>query len=485
MANRALLSAPRPERKGQGWHEPSWLSLPASILFSRERRMEASTYLSGGYGIQLAIEAQQSQRVRLDELARIWQPSRLKGIQVSREYGFPFLAATQVFDVRPTPRKYLALDRTRDSDQLFVNPGQILVTRSGTVGRSILAYACHEGVVISDDLLRVDPVDPTVCGWVYGYLRSDQARAMMTSAQYGHVIKHLEPGHLGSLPVPVPSVRLAAEFDRIRVQIVRARDEAWKAQLEAEALLSSAVGRVTTVANAERGFSVSASEIFYGRRRLEASFHAPTATSVLAQFAKRRLKCELLSTVCDRVWWLTRFKRVFGDGGEPYLSADELFSLNTTGLKRVLVEQADNPEAYRVKAGWIVMACSGQTYGLNGSVSFMTEEHEQAFFSHDLVRIIPNLEAIDAGYLYTVLGHPELGRPLVIRNAYGTSIPHLDPADVAAIPIVRLGKERESEIGALMMHSVKMRAEAGVLERMISDKATREINIFLSGKPLN
>ncbi|MHC1481732.1 restriction endonuclease subunit S domain-containing protein [Frateuria aurantia] len=429
------------------------------------------------------MEAQQGARNRLDALARIWQPSRLKGIQVSREYGSPFLAATQVFDVRPTPRKYLALEKTRDSDQLFVESGQILVTRSGTVGRSILAYKGHEGVVISDDLLRVNPLEPELSGWVYGYLRSDQARAMMTSAQYGHVIKHLEPAHLGSLPVPLPSTRLAAEFNSLYAQIVASRDEAWSAQLEAESMLSSAVGNIKSTVT-ESGFSVSARDLFGGRRRLEASFHSPAATSILSHYKKRGLRCDSLADLCEGVWWLTRFKRVFGEGGDPYLSADELFSLNTTGLKRVLVEQADNPDAYRVRAGWIVMACSGQTYGLNGSVAFMTTEHEQAFFSHDLVRIIPNVELVDAGYLFTALGHPSLGRPLVIRNAYGTSIPHLDPADVAAIPIVRLGKEREAEIGAKMAHSIMMRATASELERQIAEKATHELNLFLAGSPL-
>ncbi|WP_243050844.1 hypothetical protein [Dyella sp. RRB7] len=443
--------------------------------------MEAATYLSGGYGIHLALEAQVGSRARLDDLARIWQPSRLKGIQVSREYGRPFLAATQVFDSRPTPRKYLALDKTRDAEQLFVNAGQLLVTRSGTVGRCILAYAPHEGAVISDDLLRVDPLEKKYAGWVYGYLRSDQALAMMTSAQYGHVIKHLEPAHLGSLPVPLPDPAILSEFDELRNRIIQARNKAWESQREAEDLLSNAVGKVRATADAELGFSVAASELFKRRRRLEASFHTPAATSILGQFTKRKLKSQPLSEVSEAVWWLTRFKRVFGDGGEPYLSADELFSINTMGLKRVLVEQADNPDDYRVKAGWIVMACSGQTYGLNGSVALMTEEHEQAFFSHDLVRIIPDKRVIDPGYLFTVLGHPDLGRPLVIRNAYGTSIPHLDPSDVADIPIVRLERELEVEIGRKMINSVKKRAEASDLERQLASRATHEINSFLAG----
>lgn len=47
-----------------------------------DRRMEAENYLSYGYGVRLAIESRAKGWVRLSNLAHVWQPSRLKGIQV-------------------------------------------------------------------------------------------------------------------------------------------------------------------------------------------------------------------------------------------------------------------------------------------------------------------------------------------------------------------------------------------------------------------
>src|SRR5947209_850801 len=91
---------------------------------------------------------------------------------------------------------------------------------------------------------------------------------------------------------------------------------------------------------------------------------------------------------------------------------------STTGTatpKRVMAEQAENASEFFVKAGWIVMACSGQTYGLIGNVALMTKREEKAFFSHDFVRMIPKPRDIRAGYLFAALGHPRLGRPMVIR----------------------------------------------------------------------
>ncbi|UHQ19594.1 hypothetical protein LVB87_15615 [Lysobacter sp. KIS68-7] len=441
--------------------------------------MEAENYLSGGYGLRLQFQ-NHSQGSRIGHIASVWQPHRLKGIQLDKEFGTPFLAATQVFDLRPSPRKFLSLDRTEDSSERFIENGTIVVTCSGSVGRATLIYAAHKGVLISHDLLRISPKKQKHWGWLYAFLRTKSAHEMMMSEKYGHMIKHLEPGHIEGVPVPILRDDLLRVFNDDVRRVLEHRNQAWSLQKEAEDAFAAAVGGVPSKGS-ETGFTVRASELLKTRRRLEASFHSPMATDLIEQFKRRGLQIELLADVSDGVWWLTRFKRIFGDEGDRYLSADELFSINPGVTKRVLVEQADNPDSYRVKAGWIVMACSGQTYGLNGSVSLMTKKHEDAFFSHDLIRIIPKEGHIRPGYLFTVLGHPELGRPLVIRNAYGTSIPHLDPDDVARTPVVRLKREIEQEIAAKMERAIELRVSADALEDDLANRAELLIHEFLSG----
>lgn len=482
MALRAKLSAPKEEQVLWGWHSAKWMELSASSLWKGERRLEAENYLAGGYGLRLAM--QKLCTPAMQTVANVWQPSRLKGIQVSREFGTPFLAATQVLDLRPTPRKFLSLDRTDSADDRMVQSGQIVVTCSGAVGKAAIAYAPHENTLISHDLLRISPVQKDSWGWIYAYLRSKQAIAMMTSAQYGHVIKHLEPEHLHALSIPVPSTERLAEFQLIAEKILALRNESWRLQLESEELFSASVGGIVKKAASAIGFEVKARDVFSGRRRFDGAFYAPSATAILDRFARAKLSVEPLEKVTKRVWWMSRFKRVFGADGVPYLSADELFSVNPPITKRVMLEQAENAEEFFVKAGWIVMARSGQVYGLNGSVSLMTKWHESAFLSDDLVRIIPDTDKIRPGYLFTALGHPTLGRPLVIRNAYGTSIPHLDPADIAAVPIVRLANDVESKIADAAEKAVALRAEADALENEMAQRATELIDRYLAGHPI-
>jgi len=481
MALRARVVAPPvPTQSVWQHHTAKWGELPSHVFWKGDRRMEAETYLSTGYGLRLAIEERTTGWRRLEQMADVRQPPRLKGIHVSPDFGTPFLAATQIFDIRPVPRKWLAIDKIDDAASLFTRTGFILVTRSGSVGRATLATDALKGVLCSDDLLRVEARVPEQWGWLYAYLYSLQAQAMMSSAQYGHIIKHLETSHLDALPVPVVKDDIAVNFHKRTQEILDLCNHAYRLTLEAEERFAAAIGPIEQV-NQETGFEVRAVALFAKRRRLEACFHAPGPAAILHRFKAINATVEPLSKVTEKVWWMTRFRRFYGEDGIPYLSADELFTTNPPESKRILIESNDNHESYFVKQGWIVMACSGQIYGLNGAACLMTEHHENIFFSHDLIRIVPKSDAIRAGYLLTTLTHLMLGRPILIRTAYGTSIPHLDPSDVSAFPVVRLISGEEAAIADLAEQAAAERARADVLERDLAADAGNFIERFIAG----
>ena len=474
MAGRAKLALrPQESRTSWPWHEARVGSIPSAALSHGDRRMEAETYLSSGYGIRLAIEAKSGWK-RFGLSNRVWMPSRLKGIQVGPEFGTPFLAATQVFDIRPVPRKWLALEQTADAEHRFVLPGAILVTCSGTVGRTTLAYSAHEKTLITHDLLRVEPIDPRMRGWIYAYLLSSQARAMLAGSHYGHIIKHLEEDHLRILPVPPVSASDAKQFNHDFAEIHRLRDLAFSLADAADQRFAAAIGSIPE-RQKESGFVVDVSALASKRRRLDSTFYHPVAAALLQKFVNN----EKVSTLCHRVWWMPRFKRFYGDAGIPYLSADELFTIDGAVSKRILVDPDDDHDQYFVKPGWIIMACSGQVYGLIGAAMLATPAHAGCFFSHDFIRMEVDVSKVRPGYLLVALTHRTLGRPLVIRLAYGTSIPHLDPGDVADIPIVRLGDHEEGAIADLAEQAAEARSKAEIIEHNMGVEATRLIDAFI------
>jgi hypothetical protein len=231
-------------------------------------------YLSSGFAIRTAIASKAAGWTRFGKLARVSMPNRLTGILVSPEYGNPYLTATQIFDVRPVPRKFLALQKMDSAPAYFVDDGTVLVMRSGSVGRPIVAHSVHRGIVISDDLLRVKAIDPRNEGWIYACLLTPQSRAMCTGAHYGHIIKHLETSHLEALPFPMVDDNTAADFTLRVARIVELRNEGYRLTLEAEARFETALGMPKISDWGENGFSIKASKAFVsGRRRFDATIY--------------------------------------------------------------------------------------------------------------------------------------------------------------------------------------------------------------------
>ncbi len=480
MAARARLSAPRQERDDWPWHHAKWTALSASLLMAGDRRMEAENYLAGGYGIRLAMEARKAGWTNMGKLAKVWQPLRLKGIQVSREFGTPFLAATQVFDLRPVPRKFLSLDRTNNAANRFVTPGMILVTCSGSVGRATLASKPHEGILISHDLLRVEPQQEKLWGWLYAYLRAPQTRAMMTSAQYGHIIKHLEVSHLNALPMPVLRDELLESFQAETQRVLDLRKRSYELMVDAEREYATCFSSITIANDDVPGFSVRANEMFGRRRRLDGSCFVPSVKSIIAAFQKQAKAVVPLSSLVDRIFVPGRFKHIYGDGGSPYLDSADILEVNPDIAKYVLSLSHEEQMEYRVEAGWLLVPCSGQVYGNIGHTVLATEWHTNKVLTNHILRVCPSKQ-IRSGYLQCVLGHPLLGRPQMVRFAFGSSVPEIAAEDVAAVSIPRLGTAIEDRLAEMMEESAKARAEADLLEESIATEAESIIDRFIAG----
>lgn len=478
----AGLSHDNPAQPPSFVPEVSWAAIQSSVLDHGDRRLEAETYLSDGYGLRSAIEARPRGWAPLGDLADVWQPSRLKGVVVDPQHGTPFLAAGQVFELRPMPRKWLSLSRTPDARERFVNAGTILVSCSGNVGRVTIAHAPHLGSLISHDLMRVDPGNSDLRGWLYAYMRTSVFRLMATGVRYGHIIKHLEVSHLNAIPVIGVSDADADEFLGAVEEIFASRDRAHELVAAAESLYASALQVDLSGVDLDHPYTASSAELTAGRRRLDGYYHNPIAASILRQAEQRADEMVPIAELCDRIFYPSRFRRAYGDNGIPYRSAEELFDLNPPVTKRIYASLVEDREDYILHAGWIVMACSGQIYGLNGAVTLLDSRQEGIFASHDLIRLVPDPRRVRSGYLLTALGHPALGRPVVVRNAYGTSIPHLDVSDVQKITVPRLDPAVERDIADRMEKAARLRSKADGLEDEITSRAEELVTKFIREK---
>jgi hypothetical protein len=303
---------------------------------------------------------------------------------------------------------------------------------------------------------------------------------MMSAAQYGHVIKHLEVHHLEQLAVPLPVDRLAEDFNRQSLRVLELRNKAYELSVQAERKYAACFPSYKFDGQDPVAATVAASRIFSGRKRLDANCYAPVADRILRAFALDARDVQVLSDLTKRVFVPGRFKHVYGDGGMPYLDSADVLEVNPDVTKFVLSLSEKEQIEYFVGEGWLLIPCSGQVYGNLGQSVLTTEAYTGKVYTNHLLRIVPN-EKIRSGYLQCVLSHPLLGRPLITRFAFGSSVPELSPGDIATISIPRLARAVEELLADLWDAAAKARDEADELERELAHKAEVLIDQFLSG----
>lgn len=452
-----------------------WAPISSTVLLSGDRRLEASTYLTDGFGLRQGLEAVSS-TVPMAEVAEVWQPSRLKGYQVDAGKGLPFLSAGQVFESQSRVRKWLAEGMIPAVDSRYVDPAWLLMSCSGEVGRVSAVYEEHLDKVITHDLLRVVAKDPRDRGWLYAYMKTPTFYAIARSSQYGHMIKHLEPEHVLDMPVAMADEATRRDIGQDANSALEMRQASRSLQKQADDAYANLVNPTGTTLHDTPFATVNVSDVLAGRRRIEGQFYRADVLQIEAMIKTAGRKVERLADVVKSVGVGARFKRYFGANGTPYRSASELFDVNPPVTKRIYSALLPDPERYMLQESWIIMACSGQTYGLLGRTMVLTENHEGVFGSHDLIRIVPDQGHARTGYLQTVLNHTEYGRPRVVRNASGTSVPHLDPADIREVPIPRFDTAEENFIADLSDEATKIAAEADRLEATAIQAAERAIS---------
>lgn len=114
----------------------------------------------------------------------------------------------------------------------------LLVTRSGTIGRVILTARAQEGHVGSDDLIHIDIDNENVKLFVYQFLKSELGQKQMKKDEYGTIQQHLEPAHLREVLIPLPNDpgEIAAIADTVRAAMVAREASAENEESSAERL---------------------------------------------------------------------------------------------------------------------------------------------------------------------------------------------------------------------------------------------------------
>lgn len=158
--------------------------------------------------------------------------------------GRPYITGADVFQSSPTSDRYL-MHKVVEEHQLAVKQGMILIQEAGQlgglIGRSVFVGRRLDGFAVSNNMVRVEALDPQDAGYIYAVLSCPVGVTLLSREAAGSSIPHLDAGRVRQLEIPWPSkdvrTRMSAEVDRATAL----QDRACEAEEEARALVEKAI----------------------------------------------------------------------------------------------------------------------------------------------------------------------------------------------------------------------------------------------------
>ena len=200
-----------------------------------------------------AIEASVSTRrgwdtVRLGDLSeRIFFPGRFKRRYVeASDDAVPFLGGANITELLVKTDKWISKSDPK-LPELIVEPGWLLITRSGTTGIVSSVPEAWDGFAISEHVIRIVPksdCNPTVIAWLQVYLRSVDGQRALKRGVFGSVIDEITPEFVAAVRVPIPNdPETCAKVAKAIAVAEAARQRAISSFYEAAGVLENALVR--------------------------------------------------------------------------------------------------------------------------------------------------------------------------------------------------------------------------------------------------
>ena len=429
-------------------------SLPSGFLIgSAELRFDAAKYSP-----QLidAIRTLHESGMRLERIADITKavfiPPRFKRVYVEPEHGVPFVQGSHIVHFQPAGLKYLSLSSEK-LEKWIVRAGWILVTCSGTIGRTAICPAEWDGWAASQHILRIVP-DERKCpaGYLCSFLSSPLGQAQLTANIYGAVVDELTEGQAADILVPMPETVADTE-------IVSAVNSAmWDSvakRSSAVSLVSTAVNSVPTPSGNVRqpsGFALWTKHIA-GEMRLDAGNYNPVLLH--ARDWLDEVDAVPLREIAE-VFMPPRFKRIYvePEHGVPFVQGSHIVHFQAAGLKHLSREYQRIKEV-TVRAGWILLTRSGTV----GRVTMCPVEWDGWAASEHIIRIVPIDDKCLGGYLCAFLSST-LGQVQLTAQIHGAVVDELTEDHVRNVIVPLPDPQTARKIDSIMRNGINMKSQA-------------------------
>jgi len=218
------------------------INLVSTNEFTQDYRLDAHFYNPMADLAVRNIKGYSANFQRAEELVNdIILGKRFKRNYVESNHGTPFLSGKNIIQIRPDV-KYLSNTEISFMDELLIKKNWILITCSGTIGRTCFVYNNYENYAASQHILRVVPnevaIDP---GYLYCFLSTDYGFHQILRYKYGAVIDEIDDGNITNILIPICSPEQQKEIGDLVRQAYDLRAEAIRLEDEAQEILTKAL----------------------------------------------------------------------------------------------------------------------------------------------------------------------------------------------------------------------------------------------------
>ena len=420
--------------------------------------------------IENALKKEKSFTTLGDAVKDVYTGGIFKRVFVeNKEFGLPYISAQHMMNSNPHEvAKTISKKYTPRQEDMTLRANQILISCAGTVGNVRLIGKDLDGVIGSQDIIRIISDDSKFShGFIYAYLASPTAYNYIQSYIYGSVVPRIEPNTLSKLPVPIFHKSKQQKINNFIV-------EASELRVEANMLLKKAVKSMeqkSPLIDYNQIYTSNINSRIKYNSRIEASFNTKLIEEFYTNLESKNIPLMTISELSDSVFTPNIFKRVRTnnpDKGVPFLSGSDLLK-QYPNFQNFLSRKMKNIDDYILRDGWIAI----QDAGTIGYVSYITPFLDGVSATNNLVRIVPNKEKNWSYYIYCFL-KTEVGQKLLKINEYGSVQKHIDNHQVSSF-LIPIYQEIVEEINEKMRKSMDNLSKACFLEKEAIELIEKEI----------
>ena len=430
-------------------------------------RFDSSYHLSDGVAVKRVIASSPYPLMPIEKAAdRIFIGGRARRVYVKdREHGIPFLSSSDILQADLEAVKLASKKYTPNVEDMKLQKGWTLITRSGTIGNCAFANAKHAQKLASEDVIRLVPNNILREGYIYAYLASKQGYSLLTQGTFGAVIQHIEPAYVASLPIPVAPESFQQEVDDLIQESARLREEAADA-------LQQAIQQVEDIipypSKKNVGCVSSRTILSSHNRRFEANYHISEGHDI-EKYIYKNFKWKPLGQVCEDISRPDIFKRFYVQNGIVFLGGADIFLASPDSKKQLSKTKTTNISSLAIKENTILIPRSGTI----GNVAWAHAGHAQKLASEDVIRLQPN-DILRGGYIYAFLSS-SIGKALIQKHIFGSVIQHIEPPHLKLIPIPVIEDSIIDNIHKLVIEYSKKVGKAIENERQAISMIEQEI----------